>query len=128
MARVHVPPDELDATIVFYEQLLNEACEVRFPIAELGIEVAAVGGIHIVAGSTEALAPFAAVRAAFFVDSVVEFRRALERAESEILQEPRQGPLGMFMIARHHDGLVVEYADQAEPAPEGRIETDAGRT
>lgn len=90
------------------------------------IEIAAVGAIHLVAGSKQALAPFADVRAAFFVDSVVEFKQALEPTSTEIVQQPRQGPQGMFMIARHPDGLVVEYADNVMVSPEAGTGKNAG--
>lgn len=115
LARSYVSPAEMDAAIAFYEHLLQETCQVRFPIPELQIEIAVVGGIHIVAGTKDALAPFVNVRAAFFVDSVVEAKEVLERTGAEILQQPQQGPNGLFMIARHPDGLVVEYADSAGP-------------
>jgi predicted enzyme related to lactoylglutathione lyase len=111
MARSYVMPADVDATIAFYEQLLREKCEIRFPIPSLGIEIATVGAIHIVAGAEEKLAPFREVRAAFFVDSVLDFQAELERLGANILQQPEQGPFGMFMIAKHPDGVSVEYAD-----------------
>jgi predicted enzyme related to lactoylglutathione lyase len=112
MARSYVIPADLDNTIAFYEELLHEKCETRFPIPALGIEIAAVGAMHLVAGAEEKLAPFREVRAAFFVDSVVEFKEELDRLGANILQEPQPGPFGMFMIAKHPDGLTVEYADK----------------
>jgi predicted enzyme related to lactoylglutathione lyase len=112
MARSYVSPAKLDETIAFYEQLLREKCEVRFPIPALGIEIAAVGAMHIVAGSEDKLAPFREVRAAFFVDSVAELKEELERLGASILQQPQPGPFGMFMIAKHPDGNTVEYADR----------------
>lgn len=111
MARSYVMPADLDDTIAFYERLLGEKCEIRFPIPALGIEIAAVGAIHIIAGTEERLAPFRKVRAAFFVDSVSEYKKELERLGANIRQPPEQGPFGMFMIAEHPDGMTVEYAD-----------------
>ena len=111
MARSYVASTEMDATITFYEQLLREKCETRFPIPPLGIEIAAIGAIHVVAGAEEKLAPFKQVQSAFFVDSVVEFKEELERLNADILEQPQQGPFGMFMIAKHPDGMIVEYAD-----------------
>ena len=112
MARSYVTPADLDETIAFYEQLLREKCEIRFPIPALGIEIAAVGAMHLVAGMEEKLAPFREVRAAFFVDSVAQYKDELERLGATILQQPQPGPFGMFMIAKHRDGLTVEYADK----------------
>lgn len=112
MARSYVMPFEMDAAIAFYEQLLREKCETRFPIPALGIEIAAIGAMHIVAGAEEKLAPFKQVQAAFFVDSVLEFKKELERLNASILQQPELGPFGMFMIVKHPDGMIVEYADK----------------
>jgi predicted enzyme related to lactoylglutathione lyase len=112
MSRAYVMPANLDATIAFYEQLLCEKCETRFPIPSLGIKIAAVGAMHIIAGTEEKLAPFREVQTAFFVDSVSDFKQELERLGATILQQPEQGPFGMFMIAKHPDGVIVEYADK----------------
>jgi len=112
MARSYVSPSEMDATVAFYERLLAERCEIRFPIAALGIEIAAVGAMNIAAGAEDKLAPFREVWATFLVDSVVEFKEELERLGADIVQPPAQGPFGMFMIARHPDGVTVEYVDR----------------
>ncbi|MGH6835654.1 MAG: VOC family protein [Methylocella sp.] len=111
MARSYVGPDGIDAAITFYEHLLGAKCDMRFSIAEAGIELAAIGNMSIASGSEASLAPFRSVSAEFFVDSVVEFRGELAALGVAILLEPTQGPYGKFMIARHPDGLVVEYAD-----------------
>lgn len=112
MARSYIAAAEMDATVAFYEELLGEKCQIRFPIPALGIEIAAVGAMHIVAGTPEKLAPFVEIRAAYFVDSVTDFKAELEQLGAEILQLPEPGPNGMFMIAKHPDGISVEYADQ----------------
>lgn len=115
MARSYIAPDDMDAAVKFYEHLLGEECQVRFPIEEIGIEIAAVGDIHLVSGSEARLAHFRDVRAAFFVDSVSEYETELSRLGAAVMQEPRQGPFGLFMIVRHPDGLIVEYADRSVP-------------
>lgn len=112
MARSYVSPNEINDTIAFYEQLLGESCAARFPIPALGIEIAAVGAMHIVAGEEGKLLPFREVRAAYFVDSVAEFKAELERLGAQIVQPPEPGPFGMFMLVKHPDGNTVEYADR----------------
>lgn len=66
MARAYVAPEGMDDAVAFYERLLDEHCEVRFPLPDLGIEIAAVGSVHLVAGDAMQLAPFRQVTAAFF--------------------------------------------------------------
>ncbi len=113
LARAHVTPERLNEMIAFYERITQENCALRFRIADLDIEVAMVASFQIVAGSNAALAPFQGVTVAFFVDSVVAFEDMLASAGAEILSASRQGPHGKYMIVRHPDGLVAEYADAA---------------
>lgn len=113
LARSYVASVDLEDTVAFYEQLLGERCEIRFAIEDLGIYVAAVGHVHIIAGAADRLAPFREVTAAFFVDSVADCRAFLIELGAVIVGEPESGPYGRFMIVRHPDGMVAEYADRA---------------
>ena len=112
MARAYTKPDGLDAAIAFYEKLFGERCKARFPIPPLGLEIASVGSVHLLAGVEEKLKPFRSAQATFWVDSVTEAERTLREMGSEILHGPEHGPGGSFMIVKHPDGLVVEYIDQ----------------
>ncbi len=47
--------------VAFHERLLDEQCAARFPIPDPGIEIAAVGSVHVGGGTGERLAPFRAV-------------------------------------------------------------------
>jgi catechol 2,3-dioxygenase-like lactoylglutathione lyase family enzyme len=113
MARVYTAPERLDAAIAFYERLFGEQCKVRFPISSLGLEIASVGSIHLIAGSEEKLKPFRNAQATFWVDSVAGVEQALHDLGSETLLGPEHGPGGSFMIVKHPDGLTVEYIDRA---------------
>ena len=65
MARAYTEPDGLDAAIAFYEKLFGERCKARFPIPPLGLEIASVGSVHLLAGVEEKLKPFRSAQATF---------------------------------------------------------------
>ena len=77
MARAYAAPEKLDAVIAFYERLFREPCKERPPIPSLGLEIASVGSIHLIAGSEEKLKPFRNAQATFWVDSVREAEKEL---------------------------------------------------
>lgn len=112
MARAYTAPEQLDAAIAFYEKLFGERCKARFRIPPLGLEIASVGSVHLLAGTEERLKPFRAAQATFWVDSVADAERTLRDMGSEILMGPEGGPIGSFMIVKHPDGLAAEYIDQ----------------
>ena len=113
LARAYAPPEGLDALVAFYEQVFGEPCKVRLSLPTLGLEVASVGAMHLIAGSEEKLKPFRAAQATFWVDSVAEAEKELRRLGAGVLLGPEHESGGSYMIARHPDGLVVEYLDQA---------------
>ena len=98
--------------IAFYGKLFGERCKARLPIPPLGLEIASVGSVHLLAGVEEKLKPFRSAQATFWVDSVADAELMLRETGSEILHRPEHGPGGSFMIVKHPDGLVVEYIDQ----------------
>ena len=104
MARAYTEPDGLDAAIAFYEKLFGERCKARFPIPPLGLEIASVASVHLLAGVEEKLKPFRSAQATFWVDSVLEAERTLREMGSEILHGPEHGQGGSFMIVKHPHG------------------------
>ncbi len=112
MARAYVAPEQLSAAITFYERLFGEPCKVRFPIPQLGLEIASVGSVHLLAGAEDKLKPFRTAQATFWVDSVAGAERELLDMGSQILLRPEGGRGSSFMIVKHPDGLAVEYIDQ----------------
>ncbi|PCE24006.1 glyoxalase [Paraburkholderia acidicola] len=112
--RLYVKPEELERTVAFYEAIQAQPCERRIRLDSIGIEVAVVGGVIVLAGSAEALAAVREPQAAFIVDSLDEFVSQLRALGAAILHEPRAAPGGRNVTARHPDGLVVEYY-QADP-------------
>lgn len=112
LARVYVPQKQFDEGIAFYEQVFGTACELLLPLPALGLEVAKIGSVHLIAGSVERLKPFRLAHSTFMVNSVMEAETELKALGAEILRGPEGGPGGSFLVARHPDGLVVEYVDQ----------------
>jgi hypothetical protein len=112
MARAYSPPERLGAMIEFDEHLIAERCNLHFPLPALGVEIATVGSMHLLAGLEDKLKPFKLALVTFWVDSVASAQEALNRSGAETLLEPERGPGGSFMIVKHPDGLVVEYVDQ----------------
>jgi predicted enzyme related to lactoylglutathione lyase len=107
--RIYVDACALDATIAFYAQAQGMKCERRITIAETGVEAAKVGGVLILSGSQEKLAPVRHVDAIFYVDSLDAFVSWLREHGAEILAGPHAVTGGRNLTARNPDGLVVEY-------------------
>jgi hypothetical protein len=114
LARAYSAPEHLDGLISFYECLFGEPCAMRLPLPGLGLEVAAVGAIHLLAGAEDKLQRFRPANATFWVDSVTGAEQELKLLGATTLAGPERGPGGSYMIAKHPDGLVVEYIDQAD--------------
>jgi hypothetical protein len=112
LARAYASPEGMDQVIGFYEKLLGERCLTRFSLPGLGLDIASVGAVHVLAGTDEKLKPFRHAHATFFVDSVASAQKQITAMGAEVLIEPAPGPGPSFMVARHPDGLVVEYIDQ----------------
>ena len=69
--------NNLNLSIEFYEELLGTAAAMRFEIPQIGLELAQVGEILLIAGSDEALKPFRSPQATMLVDSLDEFKTCL---------------------------------------------------
>jgi predicted enzyme related to lactoylglutathione lyase len=104
LTRVYLNPTDLDDAIAFYESLFTERCWLWFQYSETGLELAGVGSILLIAGSTEALSPFKSTHATFLVDSLNDFREALTEQGAVILAEPSKVPTGVNMRAMHPIG------------------------
>ncbi|WP_211193238.1 VOC family protein [Actinoplanes sp. TBRC 11911] len=97
--------DSLDNSLPIFERLTGTRA-VRFPYREW--EVGVVGDFLLVQipPGTE---PAWLVRALCAVDDLDETLRALTEGEAEILSGPNDVPIGRNILARHPDGLVIEY-------------------
>lgn len=114
LSRLYV--NNLDPALEFYEDLLGISATMRFQIPQIGLELAQIGDILLVAGSEEALKPFRNTQATFLVDSLDEFKVFLKEKGAEIIRGPAKVPTGRNMTARHPDGAIIEYVEHFKPA------------
>ncbi|HNX59190.1 MAG TPA: VOC family protein [Spirochaetota bacterium] len=111
MGRVYV--NDMNSAVVFYETLCGEKCGVRFTYDEMGLELAGVGNLLLIAGTDEALAPFRGTSFTMRVDSLEEVKEYLLANGAVIERDVRKVPTGFNMTARHADGTTVEYVEFA---------------
>jgi len=109
LSRLYI--NDLNPTLEFYEEILGTPATMRFEIPQIGLELAQIGDILLIAGPDEALKPFRSTQATFLVDSLDEFRAYLEEKGAEILRGPDKVPTGRNMTVKHPDGSVVEYVE-----------------
>jgi predicted enzyme related to lactoylglutathione lyase len=119
LSRLYVP--DLNSALELYEELLDTPADTRFEIPQIGLELAQIGNILLIAGSEEALKPFRSTQATFLVDSLDDFRAFLEEKGAEIIRRPAKVPTGRNMTVRHPDGPVIEYVEHSK-APEKKLE------
>ena len=112
LSRVYI--NDLNPSIEFYEELLGTAAAMRFEIPQIGMELAQVGEILLIAGSDEALKPFRSPQATMLVDSLDEFKTYLEEKGAEIIRGPNTVPTGRNMTVRHPDGSIIEYVEHSK--------------
>lgn len=121
LTRIYLSLSELDNTISFYEVLFGEECRMRFKHHEVGLELAWVGSVLLIAGSQDKLKPFKSTSATFLVDSIDNYMGILLEQGAIILEEPRSAPIrlndtrsGRNMRVRHPDGMVIEYVEHIQ--------------
>lgn len=107
LSRVYV--EDLDAHLDFYEKLMGMKVEMRIPMPDVGLELAQIDDILIIAGLEQALQPFKRTQATFLVDSVEGYESFLVTNGSEIVRGPQKVPTGVNMTVKHQDGSIFEY-------------------
>jgi predicted enzyme related to lactoylglutathione lyase len=112
LSRLYV--NDLQAAIEFYEELLNNPVARCLELPQIGLELAQIGDILLVAGSDEALKPFRSTQVTFLVDSLDEFKVYLGEKGAEIIRGPNEVPTGRNMTVRHSDGSVIEYVEHSK--------------
>ncbi|AKB78254.1 hypothetical protein MSHOH_1771 [Methanosarcina horonobensis HB-1 = JCM 15518] len=112
LSRLYI--NDLSSVLEFYEKLLGTPAIIRFQIQQIGLELAQIGDILLIAGSEEALKPFRSTQATFLVDSLDDFRAFLEEKGAEIVREPAKVPTGRNMTVKHPDGSVIEYVEHSK--------------
>jgi len=112
LSRVYV--EDLEEHLDFYEKLMGMKVEMRIPMPEVGLELAQIDDILIIAGLEPALKPFKRTQATFLVDSVEEYRSFLKENGSRIIRGPQKVPTGVNMTVQHPDGSIFEYVQHIQ--------------
>ena len=109
LTRVYV--NDLNFAVEFYEGLLSMKCSMRFDYPDVGLELAQIDTLLILAGSEKALEPFRKTVFSIIVDSLTDYKEFLIEKGATILADIKKAPSGFNMRIRHTDGVVVEYIE-----------------
>ncbi|HEX2954555.1 MAG TPA: VOC family protein [Bacillota bacterium] len=109
LPRVYV--QDIDQAVPFYEGLFGVASQNRFSMPNVGLELASVGSLLIIAGTEVALDPFRSTQATFLVDDLDAFYNDLMVKGSTVIRPIQSVPTGRNMTVRHPDGTIVEYVE-----------------
>lgn len=109
LSRVYVR--NMDEAVIFYEELLGQSVNRRFSMPHIGLELASIGPLLIIAGSEEALAPYKSTNATFLVDDLDAYYEHLTAKGANVLRAPQPVPTGRNMTIQHPDGTIIEYVE-----------------
>lgn len=90
LSRVYV--EDLEKHLDFYEKLLGMKVEMRIPMPEVGLELAQIDDILIIAGLEPALKPFKRTQATFLVDSVEDYHFSWKKTDQELFEALKKSP------------------------------------
>lgn len=111
LIRIFIDQEELDLTIAFYEKIFCSKCEMRFGYPKVGLELAKIGSVLLIAGTKSARQPFQMTKATFLVDCLNDFKNTLIANNATILEQPKSVPTGKNMRVQHPDGTIIEYVE-----------------
>ncbi len=123
---VFVQPDVEEATISFYEHVLDSPRRPPLVSSTLHVRIIPVAQVLVIAGEPEALDRISEVAATFVVDSLAETRDRLRSGGAIIFSAPGQvapaqadagaslNPSSLY--ARHPDGTLAEYVQHDRPS------------
>ena len=121
LVRRYLPLDRFDEAVRFHETLIGQKARLRFDYRERDLALAQVASILFIAGTEESLAPFVATHATFLVDDIHGFAAHLPTVGAEVLEPPKPVPTGWNMLARHPDGMRVEYVEHRDKHPADQL-------
>ncbi len=105
-----IPVESIDAALPLYERLSGTIDVRAFTFGP--VRLAWVGPFLLLEGADEATRSRAATIIVRDLDVVVD---AVLDGGGGLLDGPMPGPNGRRLVARHGDGNVVEYVEQAAP-------------
>jgi hypothetical protein len=111
MSRIYLNAEKFDESIALYEQLLGEKAHLRFRYDEVGLELASVGSLLLIAGTDETLQPFRSTVATFQVDDLEEYHQFWVQRGAQVVSGPKRVPTGLNMTVVHPDGTRIEYVE-----------------
>lgn len=109
LCRVYV--NDIEKAVIFYENLLQMVCGIRFVYKKAALELAQIGNLLIIAGTDEALRPFRNTSMTLRVDSLAEYREFLLKNNARIIRDITPVPTGFNMTVQHEDSTIVEYVE-----------------
>lgn len=124
LARRCLPLAAFDAAVAFHESLLGQPARLRFDYPAHGLRLAQVANLLFIGGSEAGLARFTATQATFLVDDIGAYARHLPTVGAAVLEAPKPVPTGWNMLARHPDGMLVEYVQHRDPHPADAMRDD----
>lgn len=114
LVRIFLDQDKLNTTIAFYEELFCSKCKMRFQYPEVGLELAQIESVLLIAGTKNARQPFQKTQSTFLVDCLNDFRDKLISDNAIIIEQPKSVPTGKNMRVQHPDGTIIEYVEHSK--------------
>lgn len=111
-----LPLDEIAAAVDFYEKLFGEPRRLEVtPVKDL--RIVQIGSVLLMGAGSELLPNLPPVEAAYLVEGLADFARALPDAGCEVVQPPTPIATGRNMLVKHPDGALVEYVEHSAKNP-----------
>jgi len=101
----------LDDSLTPLKTLVGRDPDLRIPLPDIGVELVAIGDFFIIAGSTDAIAPFRNVLGPVIVDDLEETQALLEQSGAEIIAPISNISTGRLLFSRNPDGVVIEWLE-----------------
>lgn len=111
LTRCCIPISEMEDTVLFYENLMNQKARLRFEYPEMKLRLAQVASILIIAGDEVSLAPFIHTDATYYVSNIEGYSQHLPRIGAQIIEKIQEVPTGKNMLVKHPDGQLIEYVE-----------------
>jgi len=93
------------------KMLVGREPDLRIPLPEIGVELVAIGDFFIIAGSTDAIAPFRNVLGPVIVDDLETTQAMLEKGGAESTTPISKVSTGRLLFSHHLGGIVIEWLE-----------------